>query len=337
MAQNTGLSKALLYGWVNAETSGWNTTNGPNNWLNVGSFDSGFQGGGANVWNDPISAADATSAFILGRPVHGKTSPVGPGSSSIQAIAQTAGQSLASQIAAVQDSNWASSHYGYNLASDVQPFVRGKINVKNFGGPNGGRVRPGGSGTSSPTDMGSGVLPDLTNYMGSVGRTMPASEDVSFGSDLLAPFSWAGNQISSGFSSFFGLVSGPASAVYDVGKGVDEFAGESIKIMELLPWYFLRYAEFMIGNALLLVGLILSMMPARQGTSRGLVKDVVAATPIGRANRIRKATTLGRREGQAEHYRLAARREARATEASKVSKRQAQSLSNAGQARNASS
>jgi hypothetical protein len=122
---DTGLSASVIAGWMHAEqpTGSTSAPNGTNNWLNVGSFDDGFEGGGANVWEDPAAAADATAAFILGHPVNGYDSPVGPGSSSIRAIAATAGQSIEAQVNAIQSSDWASSHYGYNLMSDVEQFL----------------------------------------------------------------------------------------------------------------------------------------------------------------------------------------------------------------------
>lgn len=123
LSRDTGLSTQVIAGWVMAETSGWDTTNGANNWLNVGSFDSGFAGGGANVWTDPTTAADATAAFITGKPVNGISPPLGGGDPTIQAIIRSAGASIEAQVQAIQNSNWAGSHYGYNLISDVRQFL----------------------------------------------------------------------------------------------------------------------------------------------------------------------------------------------------------------------
>lgn len=123
LAAQTGLNPRVIAGWVMAETSGHNTTNGPNNWLNVGSFDSGFQGGGANVWQNPITAADATAAFLSGRPVNGIRPPLGGGAPSIRGILSTVGRGPIAQVQAIQNSGWASSHYNNSLMADVRPFL----------------------------------------------------------------------------------------------------------------------------------------------------------------------------------------------------------------------
>jgi hypothetical protein len=176
LAANTGLSPAVIAGWVMAETSGWNTTNGPNNWLNVGSFDSGFAGGGANVWQDPATAADATAAFMLGKTVNGVKPPLGGGAASIRQIPQTAGQSTQAQVEAIQSSDWASSHYGYNLMSDVAPFLRFGIQ------PSGGRptiTRPGGDPAtgSSAAAGGAGSGPGGGSGAGGVLRAYKGLRD----------------------------------------------------------------------------------------------------------------------------------------------------------------
>ena len=298
LSQDTGLSKAVIYGWVMAETSGWDTTNGPNNWLNVGSFDSGFVAGGANVWNDPITAADATASFMTGKPVHGQTSPVGPGSSSIQAILQTAGRSVSEQVAAIQDSNWASSHYGYNLASDVQPFVKSRIKIIG-NGPNGGIVRPGGNGQPSSSSGGTqssnyAVDTAYTQLVDS-SRTAPPSNFVSLSDTIAAPFKWWWSNFSSSWDNFTKSLSGPVDAIGEVGH-----------ILANFPMYMLRWAEFSSGMMFILLGVGLGL--TTKGQRRSALGAAIAASPIGRAGRIAKATTLGRREGEAEHYRLQARK-----------------------------
>lgn len=130
LASQTGLNPRVIAGWVMAETSGHDTTNGPNNWLNVGSFDSGFQGGGANVWQNPLSAADATAAFLKGAPVNGIRPPLGGGAPSVRSILSTVGKGIPTQVQAIQNSGWASSHYNGALMNDVRPFLGA-----NFGAP----------------------------------------------------------------------------------------------------------------------------------------------------------------------------------------------------------
>lgn len=317
LSLDTGLNKSVLYGWVMAETSGYNTTNGANNWLNVGSFDSGFVAGGANVWNDPISAADATASFMLGKPVHGVTSPVGPGSSSIQAIASTAKQSIGTQISAIQDSDWASSHYSYNLASDVQPFTRGKINISKsmF-------TRPGGEGASSSTSYGSGpssgadtLTTQFASYDSSSFDSAPTTQYTGLLSDLTAPFTWWWGNFSHSFDNLEKSVTGPLNSVYDVGHGIDEMGGEMVKILSLWPWYMLRFAEFMSGIFLMAVGfyMVITSRPRRS-----VVSSMFAATPLGRFGRVTRARREGSREGQAEYHRNEARRQGRAREAERM-------------------
>lgn len=125
---DTGLDASVIAGWMHAEQPTGSTAapNGTNNWLNVGSFDDGFQGGGANVWDDPITAADATASWMMGHPVNGTDYQIpgaGYADASIRAILNTAGQSIDAQVSAIQSSHWASSHYGYNLISDVEQFI----------------------------------------------------------------------------------------------------------------------------------------------------------------------------------------------------------------------
>ncbi len=331
LSQDTGLNKSVLAGWVMAETSGYNTTNGPNNWLNVGSFDSGFIAGGANVWDDPVSAADATASFMSGKVVHGKSSPVGPGSSSIRAILSTAGQGIGSQVAAIQDSDWAKSHYGYNLIADVEPFLKGrKITIGP--GPSGGIVRPGGSGTSSATEMpvtataGNSITSD---YAALYSSSRQAPQDVSFGSDLLAPFKWFWSTASGEWKTFYKDVESVPDATSDA---VDVF-GETVKIMELLPWYVLRFCEFVTGMTFMGIGLYMTAKPSgrtgiQSGPARAL-RTVVGATVIGREAEKAGALLAGRREGRQEHYRLQGRREVR----SKMSQSQAKQTQQAGQKR----
>ena len=79
-----------------------------NDWLNIGYTDSGTYGSGDGIWGSPTSAADATAGWIEG---HDTIPGYGTASSGIRAIAGTAGQGAAVQIAAIQGSGWASSGY----------------------------------------------------------------------------------------------------------------------------------------------------------------------------------------------------------------------------------
>lgn len=120
---DTGLDPTVIAGWLLSEepASSSNAPNGANNWLNIGSFDSGnWAGGGSNVWADPTVAADATASFIMGHSVNGVTAPM-HASAGIRAILNAAGASVAEQIAAIQHSGWATSGYP-DLASIVAEF-----------------------------------------------------------------------------------------------------------------------------------------------------------------------------------------------------------------------
>lgn len=113
LAADTGLDPRVIAGWLLAEepASAAAAPNGANNWLNIGAFSGGgWAYGGSSVWAAPQQAADATAAFILGHPVNG-VSPPAYGSVGIRRIAGTAGQSASSQVAAIQQSGWATSGY----------------------------------------------------------------------------------------------------------------------------------------------------------------------------------------------------------------------------------
>ena len=112
LAAATGLDPAVITSWLLAEESGGaaQSRQGANNndWLNIGYTDSATYGASDAVWNDPITAADATAGWLKGQ----DTIPgYGTASSGVQAILGSAGQSPAAQIAAIQQSGWASSAY----------------------------------------------------------------------------------------------------------------------------------------------------------------------------------------------------------------------------------
>ncbi len=112
LASDTGLDPGVVSAWLLAEESGGAAVSrqsaNNNDWLNIGYTDSGTYGSSDSVWSDPVTAADATAGWLKGQ----NTIPgYGPASSGIQAILTTAGQPPATQIAALQNSGWASSGY----------------------------------------------------------------------------------------------------------------------------------------------------------------------------------------------------------------------------------
>jgi hypothetical protein len=112
LAADTGLDPGVVSAWLLAEENGSAASSrqasNNNDWLNIGYTDSGTFGSADSVWSDPIKAADATAGWLKGQ----NTIPgYGTASSGVQAILSTAGQAPASQIAALQQSGWASSGY----------------------------------------------------------------------------------------------------------------------------------------------------------------------------------------------------------------------------------
>jgi hypothetical protein len=112
LAADTGLDPGVISAWMLAEESSGAAQSrqaaSNNDWLNIGYTDSGTYGAGASIWTDPITAADATAGWLKGQ----DTIPgYGRAAAGVQAILQTAGQPPATQIAALQQSGWASSGY----------------------------------------------------------------------------------------------------------------------------------------------------------------------------------------------------------------------------------
>jgi hypothetical protein len=112
LAAQTGLDQGVISAWMLAEESSGAATSreSANNhdWLNIGYTDSGTYGAQASIWDNPITAADATAGWLKGQdtiPGYGKAAP------GVQAILSTAGQPPATQITALQHSGWASSGY----------------------------------------------------------------------------------------------------------------------------------------------------------------------------------------------------------------------------------
>jgi hypothetical protein len=110
LAADTGLDPGVVSAWLLAEESGGaaqsRQAQNNNDWLNIGYTDSATYGSGDSIWSDPVTAADATAGWLKGQ----NTIPgYGTASSGIQGILSTAGSSPAAQIAALQNSGWASS------------------------------------------------------------------------------------------------------------------------------------------------------------------------------------------------------------------------------------
>jgi hypothetical protein len=123
LAADTGMDSGVVSAWLLAEESGGAATSrqsaGNHDWLNIGYTDSGTYGSADSVWSNPVTAADATAGWLKGQ----STIPgYGNASSGIQAILGTAGQPPATQIAAIQQSGWASSGYP-DLPSLLQQIV----------------------------------------------------------------------------------------------------------------------------------------------------------------------------------------------------------------------
>jgi hypothetical protein len=112
LAAGTGLSYQVVSAWELAEESGpaaqARQAAGNNDWLNIGYTDAGTYGAGDAIWSSPVTAGQVTGAWLKGQNV---IPGYGQASSGVQAILATAGQSPAAQIAAIQNSGWASSGY----------------------------------------------------------------------------------------------------------------------------------------------------------------------------------------------------------------------------------
>lgn len=108
----TGLDKSVVIAWLLAEQSGTFAANrqraGNMDWLDVGYTDAQTFGADDPAWTDAKTAADRTYQWMLGT---WHPEGYGVGSPGVRAILDTAGKSPAVQIAAIQNSGWASSHY----------------------------------------------------------------------------------------------------------------------------------------------------------------------------------------------------------------------------------
>ena len=112
LAADTGLDPGVVSAWLLAEENGSAASSrqaaNNNDWLIVGYTDSRPYGSSYLIWSDPTAAADATAGWLKGQ----NTIPgYGTASGGIQAILSPAGQTPQAQIAAIQNSGWASSGY----------------------------------------------------------------------------------------------------------------------------------------------------------------------------------------------------------------------------------
>jgi hypothetical protein len=112
LAADTGLDPGVISAWLLAEESGGaaqsRDSQNNNDWLNIGYTDSATYGSSDSIWSNPVTAADATAGWLKGQ----NTIPgYGTASSGVQGILGTAGQPASTQIAALQNSGWASSGY----------------------------------------------------------------------------------------------------------------------------------------------------------------------------------------------------------------------------------
>ena len=112
LSADTGLNPGVVTSWLLAEESGSaaqsRQSGGNNDWLNIGYTDSGTHGASDSAWSDPVSAANATAAWMQGQP---SVPGYGTASAGIQAILGSVGQTPDAQIQAIQSSGWSSGGY----------------------------------------------------------------------------------------------------------------------------------------------------------------------------------------------------------------------------------
>jgi len=112
LSEETGLDQQVIGAWLLAEESGLAAQSrqaaNNNDWLNIGYTDSGTYGSTDSLWSSPVTAAEATAGWLKGQ---NTIAGYGTASSGIQAILNAVGQPAQTQIAAIQQSGWASSGY----------------------------------------------------------------------------------------------------------------------------------------------------------------------------------------------------------------------------------
>lgn len=163
LQKDTGLNLDVIDAWLRneepAESS--NGALGANNFLNIGitgSSPSEWYGYANSVWDNPVSAADATANWMKGKPIGGGgASPTGYGAASgpIQGILSTAGKSPEAQINAIQTSGWAGGHAGTVTETNIPSLYNELV---------------GGGAATLP-----GASPNLTAAATKAGQSLPAS------------------------------------------------------------------------------------------------------------------------------------------------------------------
>jgi len=151
LAQLTGLSPRVIAAWELAEESGQyaqgREAQHDFNWLNIAWYDSGRGSLSYNAaFGNPVTAAEQTAHFLKGT--------WGGASESIRAIVSTANGTPAQQIAAIANSDWASTHYngGANLRATFNELNDMKVEVNTAA--TAGGVPPATAGTVPPVAAG---------------------------------------------------------------------------------------------------------------------------------------------------------------------------------------
>src|SRR4051812_32541500 len=166
-AKDTGLNQqvvaAQVFNEMNNQSAAQRQAAGNHNWLNIGWTDSGQKGTGNKLWMDPLTAADASARWVKGEwdvPGFGRAAP------GIQGILKSVGQGPAAQIAALQNSGWASSRYP-NLPSVFQTVNGVKLpNVPAAGVPASSTPPPAAPPFQAPAPAAS--MPQAPNITGAV-------------------------------------------------------------------------------------------------------------------------------------------------------------------------
>jgi hypothetical protein len=133
LAARTGLDKDVVSSWVHVEENGPYAAHreqaGNHNWLNIGYTDHGARPftHDMSIWGDPVTAADATAAWLKGD----RAGPVDQAgyhaANSIHHILDTAGSDPQAQILAIGQSGWAS-------ASSYQAAIQSNYHVLEHSG-----------------------------------------------------------------------------------------------------------------------------------------------------------------------------------------------------------
>src|SRR5215472_5068365 len=107
-AKATGLNQDVVNAWLLHEQTGDTAVPGGNNWLNIQYTDQGPNSTYYQINNlGPVAAANASAQWLK------QNQP---------SILASARQSIQAQVQAIENSGWASSHYGY---ASAQQFLGG--------------------------------------------------------------------------------------------------------------------------------------------------------------------------------------------------------------------